>query len=279
MLISSAPSFTASCPNLLRAENAGKEADPPRVPPASSLANRSALLDNKLHPCTCSSTRIPFATITPNISAVALPFRGGADFLRRALARPPTPDLWTTIACSREIRARHRRHLHRCRSRSRPQRRNDLRRRAPQQVSARNHRLRRRLLRLRPRRLARHLPRQRLAPRRLPQRPGARLPSLQEQPRRHIHRRHPQGRPRRAPAGDRAAASATTTTTAGTISSSPTTARTCSITTTATAPSPTSPRRPASRARPPAGAPAAPSSTTTATATSISSSPTTSTST
>ena len=65
--------------------------------------------------------------------------------------------------------------------------------------------------------------------------PGADQPPLQEQPRRHVHGRDREGRPRRARAGRRRSPSATTTTTASTTSSSPTTARTCSTATTATA--------------------------------------------
>ncbi len=108
--------------------------------------------------------------------------------------------------------------------------------------------------------------------------PSDRLqPPLQEQPRRHVHRRHAKRPVSSQPAGPTASPSATTTTTASTISSSPTGARTCSIATTATARSPTSPNGRAAPTRSRASAPAAPSSTTTATATSISSSPTTST--
>ena len=51
---------------------------------------------------------------------------------------------------------------------------------------------------------------------------GADQPSVQEQPRRHLHRCHRRTPAWRAPAGARAAASATTTTTATTICSSPT---------------------------------------------------------
>ena len=82
-----------------------------------------------------------------------------------------------------------------CRKRSGAQRRDHLRRRTSQQVPARNHRLRLRLLRLRPGRLARYLSRQWLAAGGLSQGPGARLPSVQEQSRRHLHRRDHQGGP------------------------------------------------------------------------------------
>ena len=69
--------------------------------------------------------------------------------------------------------------------------------------------------------------------------------ALQEQPRRHVHRRHRQGGRRRAARVRHGRApSATTTTTAIPTSSSPPTAAARSTTTTATARSPTSPRRP-----------------------------------
>ena len=148
-----------------------------------------------------------------------------------------------------------------------------LRRRRPQEVHPRNHGLRRGLPRLRQRRLAGHLPAHRHALRRRARR--RHQPPLQEQPRRHLHRRHREGRPAPHRLGLAASPSATTTTTASTTSSSPTGARTSSTATTATAPSPTSPKRPACCTDRAAGAPAAPSSTTTATATSTCSSPTT----
>ena len=95
--------------------------------------------------------------------------------------------------------------------------------------------------------------------------------ALQEQPRRHVHRRDRQGRRRRRQAVRHGRApSATTTTTATRTSSSPRTAAARSTTTTATARSPTSPRRPGSPRR--AGRRAPSGSTTTTTASSICSS-------
>ena len=71
--------------------------------------------------------------------------------------------------------------------------------------------------------------------------------ALQEQPRRHVHRRHRQGgRGRRQGLRHGRAPSPTTTTTATRTSWSPRTAAARSTTTTATAPSPTSPTRPGS---------------------------------
>ena len=139
-----------------------------------------------------------------------------------------------------------------------------------QELHHRGRRLRRRVSRLRQRRLAGPPRAERHAAR---GRAGRRDQSpLQEQPRRHVHRRHREGRPDAHRAGRRRSPSATTTTTASTTSSSPTTARTSCITTTATARSPTSPRRPACGRTASATAPAAPGSTTTATAASICSS-------
>ena len=150
-------------------------------------------------------------------------------------------------------------------------------RRAQEQIPARNHGMRRRLLRLRQRWMAGYFSGERNAARRVSLRAASRLPICFAT----IATAHSPMSPRRlesrTPAGARDAASATTTTTAGTICSSPTSARTFSITTTATAPLPTSARRRAWPARASAGTPAAPSSTTIATAASISSSPTTST--
>ena len=71
-----------------------------------------------------------------------------------------------------------------------------FRRRTQEQVSARNHGLRRGLLRLRQRRLARHLPRQRHALEGFPKGEEPPQPPLQEQSRRHVHRRHCKGRTR-----------------------------------------------------------------------------------
>ena len=64
-------------------------------------------------------------------------------------------------------------------------------------------------------------------------------PAVPQQPRRHLHRRHREGRTSRGAATAWASPSATTTTTAGPTSSSPTFAATSSSATTATAPSPT----------------------------------------
>ena len=125
-----------------------------------------------------------------------------------------------------------------------------------EQVSARDHRLRRRLLRLRQRRLARPLLRQRDALDGFPQGRGADKPPLPQQPRRDVHGRDPEGRARAHRLGAGRPASATTTTTASTISSSPTTARTACIKTTARARLRTLRPRPGSRTRGPDGAPA-----------------------
>ena len=79
---------------------------------------------------------------------------------------------------------------------------------------ARDHGQRRRRARLRQRRLARRLPRQRHDARRFPEGQGADQPSLPQQARRHVRGRHRARRPRHTADGDRAPAPATTTTTA-----------------------------------------------------------------
>jgi hypothetical protein len=110
-------------------------------------------------------------------------------------------------------------------------------RRRQEQVSAGNHRLRRCLLRLRQRWMARYLPRERLA--------AGGLSERAQEPHCHLFKNNRDGTftdvtadPEWStrPAGARPAASATTTTTAMTICSSLTTGRTRSIATTATGP-------------------------------------------
>ena len=87
------------------------------------------------------------------------------------------------------------RHLHRRHRRRRPvARRERLGQPGQQAVPARGDGLRRRVLRLRQRRLARHLPRQRHQLRSRRPRPAARQLPLSQQPRRHVHRRHREGR-------------------------------------------------------------------------------------
>ena len=143
---------------------------------------------------------------------------------------------------------------------------------APEEIHPRNRRLRRRPDRLRQRRLARHLPGQRLDLRRAERQsqaaPHAAL----------FHNNHDgtftDVAAKAGVTNDRwgfGVAVATTTTTAGPTSSSATTARTASTTTTTTARSPTWPRRPASHWA--TGPTAPPGATTTATAGSICSSP------
>ena len=119
--------------------------------------------------------------------------------------------------------------------------------RETEQVPARDHGLRRRDPRLRRRRLARHLPRQRHDARGLPEgqepRPATSIATGATARFEDVTARRG---PRPAAAGDRAPARATTTTTATTICSSPTGARTACTTTAATARSRTSPRGPGS---------------------------------
>ena len=105
---------------------------------------------------------------------------------------------------------------------------------------------RRRGLRLRQRRLAGHLSRQRHDARGLSHRAGADQSSLPQPRRRHVRGRDRARRPRRERLGPGRRASATTTTTATTTSSSPTGARTGCTATAATARSTTSRARRAS---------------------------------
>ena len=142
-----------------------------------------------------------------------------------------------------------------------------------QEVPAGDHGLGPRPLRLRQRRVARRLLRERNG---LAGPAGAAdlLRALPQRPRRHLHRRHEGGRPRGRRCSRSASPPPTTTTTAGRTSTSPRSAATTSSATWATGRSPTSPRRRARRGRGPS-APARCSSTTTRTGTSTSWWPTT----
>ena len=93
-------------------------------------------------------------------------------------------------------RPRPARRLHGRHRRRRPAARHErLRKPGRQAVPPGGDGRRRRVLRLRPRRLARHLPRERDEPRpRRPRPPAPELP-LPQQPRRHVHRRHGEGGP------------------------------------------------------------------------------------
>ena len=113
-----------------------------------------------------------------------------------ALARPLRPRALLSRGAKNRAKPAHwpGTELYQRRARVRAQRKNHLRRRTQEQISAGDHRLRRRLLRLRQRRLAGYFSGQRLAAGGFPCRTGTHLPSVQEQSRRHFHRRHRESR-------------------------------------------------------------------------------------
>ena len=111
---------------------------------------------------------------------------GASAFLTSTRWPPPAGGGATGRA--RRVHGRHRRG----RPAARPER---LREPGQQAVPARGDGLRRRVLRLRQRRLARHLPGERQQPRSEGARRQTDQLSVSQQPRRHVHRRHAEGRP------------------------------------------------------------------------------------
>src|SRR5260370_4596349 len=122
---------------------------------------------------------------------------GGAASLgeARAFFRLAVP---ASCCCTKSFVSRFERagrQFRRCGSRIRAQRENDLRRRAQEQVSAGNNRLRGGVLRLRQRRLAGYFPGEWFSLRGFPRRASSFLSSLQEQSRRNVYGRNRAGRP------------------------------------------------------------------------------------
>ena len=126
----------------------------------------------------------------------------------------------------------------RCGDAERTEGEDDLRRRRHEQISAGDDRLRGRVLRLRPGRLAGYFSGEWLAAGGFREGRGADVPSVQKQSRRDVYRRDGEGRAWGTADGARPAASAITTTMAGMTCSSRITGRTCCSVTTAMGRSP-----------------------------------------